>query len=766
MISGTLAAGLYGGLGVGVSVAILDSDVMALADTNATLSAGGTVSILALSGAEEKSEGTYLITDGNDGVTYYQKEGTSDYYTVPDDGLTQTSTITGIRAGSDGSVVRIGDAQEDTKQVNDLAVGYSVGTVSSQKDLTIRIPGRNTSLLDGNDSQGANGVNLVSQEGINILSSAPNGSIGTQENPVEMSAGEGYEIKLLNLNAQKTVETNTYVEVPVDGGDYAITPGTTVSNGAELNIVTRNGRIYCPAGTDASGNETGIVLVTEGGTLILNANVDEAYNQNNPIPEGQFRDGKILLPVLMADDGATATLVAEANVETARVNAENATITMESTWADLRFNRIDGVKSTVSLKANGSLGLLDDSKEFALIRFDKLDSNALGAALSLETVLGDIGTQAKPVHLDIPAEVTLQIPSAQNYYLAAFDYRYDDSGEPYLPSAPFYAIYKGDGMDGEPVNIVAREDLDGYLAYSDQQFFYVALPVQTEQALLDLIMAGKGAGWNWLEALDQDKLYQWISGLDETALAAATGETVAGALLRAKPKDGKETIACLKALPAGTNIATAFAACIEKGLFADMADLLTETTLLGMIQKAIEAGATPLDHYVDTSRALNVEVGVAAGNANITNRGNISVQQQYGDMNIANVYSERGDVRLTALGYTAEGIAESGNIFNAASDGQVAVDACEISLTANGHIGTAAKPFLVEERGDHPVRVVNVDEALYDGSGATDYHTLYGLAFVTMEQAENLSSGNLTLRYGSNWGAAAKDAFAYVVTNA
>ena len=73
MASGTLAAGLYAGVGAGVSVAVLYSNVQAVVEDNVIISAGKDVIVKAVSGSSEqtKAELKYDAAKGTDGSKYF-----------------------------------------------------------------------------------------------------------------------------------------------------------------------------------------------------------------------------------------------------------------------------------------------------------------------------------------------------------------------------------------------------------------------------------------------------------------------------------------------------------------------------------------------------------------------------------------------------------------------------------------------------------------------------------------------------------------------
>ena len=127
----------------------------------------------------------YLTISRHDGVLYYE--------------LNQRKLV----AGSDGSVFATGEdaAFTQTLAPNEAATGYHLGLVAAEGEgriITITLDSPTGSILDGDAVLGAaDGLDIVTNNGDVYIIGITGESVGTADDPLEISTGTG---RLIFLN--------------------------------------------------------------------------------------------------------------------------------------------------------------------------------------------------------------------------------------------------------------------------------------------------------------------------------------------------------------------------------------------------------------------------------------------------------------------------------------------------------------------------------------------------------------------------------------
>ena len=143
--------------------------------------------------------------------------------------------------------------------------------------------------------------------------------------------------------------------------------------------------------------------------------------------------------------------------------------------------------------------------------------------------------------------------------------------------------------------------------------------------------------------------------------------------------------------------------------------------------------------YIDSdARDLNVSIGSADGELYLYNEGHIGLTVDEGDATLGSLYSERGDVSVTADGGSIYGVALDGTNANRAGlqagyENNAHVNGKRITLAAQENIGSAERTLVVEERANSLVKVVNATDAIQtgrqagDANGSTEFGSIVGI---------------------------------------
>ncbi|HWP21633.1 MAG TPA: hypothetical protein VN417_02730 [Candidatus Cryosericum sp.] len=556
-------------------------------------------------------------------------------------------------------------------------------------------------------------------------------------------------------------------------GEIAIT-ALTAENGSTVSLTSANGSLTSTDWTvdnsaltalvhgdiavesaDLTNGSTTLLTSTNGGLSIDELTVNGSKLVGNiyggiTIPSADVRGSEITLyskagglavtGLYLSNSEWTASVFGDVHIP--EIQSFGSDLTLLSTDGSILFNNISATKSNVSLLAYQNIGLLDSAKGNPLIVFAK-DDTAANASLTLSAKFGDIGSTAQRLMIDIPAEITVRINEVEGYYIDAVDLP--------LSAYPFYAIFGG--WDGTAPGSAYLTGV--YLRYSDVQFFESLLGVTSPEEIAVWI-AQRSPARDYLNSIDATVLWTMthsaVTGLaDLAALKALFGKTLGTSLYTlmtstAPTVTTKEQLlqALTNALKAQTGIVIGgvsqtvytvdetiaramLAMLIRNNALTAMGELmgglLTAQDLQVLYQSALGSSTTPSDTYTDVpARAFHLSVGRSTGTAFVTNQGDITIRQDNGDITVGEILSARGNVTLEAL---------AGSILAASSDSLVT--GWNITLNAQGDVGTQSMPIRINQRTNHVINLVNVDEELYTGDltprGKTAFNTEFGVKF-------------------------------------
>lgn len=388
----------------------------------------------------------------------------------------------------------------------------------------------------------------------------------------------------------------------------------------------------------------------------------------------------------------------------------------------IRLELLEALKTQVTLSALGGGIYTQNETGYLWFRDEAADRNE---TLTLQA-RDDIGSKARPILLDTSEAVV--IPVVGSYYLSGRQL----TGEALKRKIAPIPQGSGRNENGQTVS-------GDYLGEAGRQNLYGALAAQTGTELAALV-AARLSREAWTDKLmTQDAAAALIAGgiIDRAALS----ELLAGAGLLDQPTldtllttpDGIRRAAqmLLPRLtaqhPAQDPIAPAYdvtheqlngwlAQAIDSGaadplaLAQLLAGLLTQAEIQGLMERSwttVDYGAYPA--YQDAqARRLILQVGQASGAAFVTNEGTIEIIQQTGTLTAGAVRSQRGDVLLTAVNGSIQGLAEENTNLQGRS----------LNLKASQGVGDQT-PLKTEQRPSLPTLAANPAAPAAGSAGLT-----------------------------------------------
>ena len=140
-----------------------------------------------------------------------------------------------VKAGSDGSVVMVGEPATQKISTVESGTDYTVKNITAGENVEIRVNDPNGSLFNGNDDPQAPCV--VAKEKATIISAGGAGSIGTEDKPLNIQAKE---VEFLNQDMEQVIVKDTYVYI--DQGDTSL-DGNIVVDGVIWKLETADGSV-------------------------------------------------------------------------------------------------------------------------------------------------------------------------------------------------------------------------------------------------------------------------------------------------------------------------------------------------------------------------------------------------------------------------------------------------------------------------------------------------------------------------------------------
>ena len=353
-------------------------------------------------------EATVATADGVTSVSY----GGTTYLTIEtaNDVLYYTLVLDGLRVGSDGSVEVVGASNQTQKIVETKGTQYPLGVITGE-NVTITMTDGEGSLLDGREP-GETRPNIEADGNVTFVSSS-SGSIGTEEDPLDIVAGG--EVIFENLVGGGQLETDTFIHA--EEGDIVIQPGTVVVD-VLLEVTAEAGSIALTDVTviseDDGDQNDGVLRLDaakdiiqldpvggEGalsGIKLVGDAISKAYTD---IDAG----GSITLDQILSENGE-ADIDAAGTIDIPLVDTERDSLTdLDSSEGDIHTNAIEADGSEVIYNAAGSITATDVTAE------NGADiSLTAGTDIETETILAD----ASGVTYDAGGSITATDVTAEN----------------------------------------------------------------------------------------------------------------------------------------------------------------------------------------------------------------------------------------------------------------------------------------------------------------------------------------------------------------
>ena len=471
----------------------------------------------------------------------------------------------------------------------------------------------------------------------------------------------------------------------------------------------------------------------------------------------------------MVTGGKLTAEATEGDIALTKLRTLNTT-TGFTAGADMRFDDWMSEKSYNTVAVGGTFGMREnggtsfDSYEAgygnrAFIKYADTDNNT-NALLSISA--GNVGKTSNRLVVDIPAELTMQMPQVGNVYIDALELVLADS-DSYDPNSGTYnrvwLSQTDDLLDGYFVTTLDNPKINEFTArdpatgeetmQGDRLDHIVDKTVGTEfeipaaEDLADRFLGAKGELNGILNAaavqtmigaeLDSKVLSEIIpdeqretlmnqlgmlDGLTEQQkqelLAPEQAQKVLESILQSEAYDAEQIYSAMLATDeAGQK--KLFALLMDAQLsgqtegkpFADLDqlinDLLTDEEREELYKQAIRENSIPEEadpnNTGDTDpRAFHVEIGVSTGNTTIYNDGDIEI-------------TVNGDSDLTAENIQSERgdvsvEVQNGSILSAGAGANITGE--NVSLSASENIGTQEKPVNVEQVEEEPNVTVTV----------------------------------------------------------
>ena len=251
----------------------------------------------------------------------------------------------GVRAGSDGSVVKTDDTTLPQTFRAAGGYGYSIGRIEAAGDVTIRIADPYASILDGDDPA-RDSADVIAGGDILIVQHTDEngrayGTIGSEDNLIDFVFGG--DIDYVDESGNHNVIKDSFIYVPEKQGadtvsDYTFADDVSVAPGVSLTVITQDGSIR---GENLTAHE--------GSKVTLKTNIEPDYVTPN---SGAASPGDVHITNLVTD-GADTDITAAGSVSITDTRAAGGSITI-SAAGDIEADtlKLDGTE--FSAEAGGS----------------------------------------------------------------------------------------------------------------------------------------------------------------------------------------------------------------------------------------------------------------------------------------------------------------------------------------------------------------------------------------------------------------------------
>lgn len=217
----------------------------------------------------------------------------------------------GMEVGSDGSVT-VKNKESLTQRVQDVSgIKYNMGDITGSS-VTVTMKDTQGSIIDANDTATDKAMNITAAKGDITFVSASSGSIGTEDNPLELSA-KG-QIRYKNLSGKDSLETDTFIsgDGDIELGDIVV-DGLGELGGTKLYISTESGKISFGSMDVMRG---GAVKLSASGDIVARKaiNITTAVAGENEYSYASLKGKNILLDAVNLYDNSRLTLEANEKV--------------------------------------------------------------------------------------------------------------------------------------------------------------------------------------------------------------------------------------------------------------------------------------------------------------------------------------------------------------------------------------------------------------------------------------------------------------------
>jgi hypothetical protein len=287
------------------------------------------------------------------------------YYRLP---VFSSNGYSYVRVGADGSLLQESkDSSTMTMRADMDGTRFEIGLISAAKgDVTIKMTDPSGSILDG-DKKGDD-TDIYAPEGTVTIISASAGQIGTDRNPLEITA------KIIDTHefvSTETVSTDTHLYF--DNGDVLYNRNIIV-DGVVWDVKTFDGSIIFADSTDAEEGKYDLTVINGGAARIAtNKNVDE--NGTATDNDAAASEGRVLIrnvSVYAADDGTESTLAVDAagDIGLNDIDTDGADISLTSRNGSVTAADADLSDSRVTVNAAENAGFRDVSVSTSVLTVD------------------------------------------------------------------------------------------------------------------------------------------------------------------------------------------------------------------------------------------------------------------------------------------------------------------------------------------------------------------------------------------------------------
>ena len=267
-----------------------------------------------------------------------------------------------VKAGSDGSVVMVGEPATQKISTVESGTDYTVKNITAGENVEIRVNDPNGSLFNGNDDPQAPCV--VAKEKATIISAGGAGSIGTEDKPLNIQAKE---VEFLNQDMEQVIVKDTYVYI--DQGDTSL-DGNIVVDGVIWKLETADGSVTAADKT---------LTVKNGGTASILTNKEPTATSSGNVE---------LKTITVTGKDSTLQVQAPGAVKTEALTVtDGGTVDIDAGTIHVTGNETVTGGSTVTKTAEGNI-TVDGNREVTGSTLTETSTNGSIAVGGDETVTG------------------------------------------------------------------------------------------------------------------------------------------------------------------------------------------------------------------------------------------------------------------------------------------------------------------------------------------------------------------------------------------